>query len=140
MSTEPQPKKQKRFTAQRKQEIVLRLLKGEPIELLSRELSVPTATLSEWRETFLTSAFNGLKSKPKDDRDERIKELERKVGQITMDNELLYAKIEVSVQKYPSLTKKRAHDGLLTVEKRSQEADSWGSWDKNEGSAPGWGR
>ena len=40
MSTEPQPKKQKRFTAQRKQEIVLRLLKGEPIEMLSRELSV----------------------------------------------------------------------------------------------------
>ena len=101
MSTEPQPKKQKRFTAQRKQEVVLRLLKGEPIELLSRELSVPAATLSEWRETFLTSALNGLKSKPKDDRDERIKELERKVGQITMDNELLYAKIEKMEEKFP---------------------------------------
>jgi len=58
----------------------LRLLKGEPIKLLSRELSVPVATLSEWRETFLTSALNGLKSKPKDDHDERIKELERRVG------------------------------------------------------------
>ena len=44
----------------RKQEVVLRLLKGEPIELLSRELSVPAATLSEWRETFLKSALNGL--------------------------------------------------------------------------------
>ena len=101
MSTEPQSKKQKRFTAQRKQEVVLRLLKGEPIELLSRELSVPAATLSEWRETFLTSALNGLKSKPKDDRDERIKELERKVGQITMDNELLYAKIEKMEETSP---------------------------------------
>ena len=99
MSTEPQAKKQKRFTAQRKQEVVLRLLKGEPIELLSRELSVPAATLSEWRETFLTSALNGLKSKPK--RDERIKELERKVGQITMDNELLYAKTEKMEESSP---------------------------------------
>ena len=101
MSTETQSKPRRRFTAQRKQEVVLRLLKGEAIDLLSRELSLPASTLSEWRDTFLMSGLNGLKSKPKDDRDERIKELERKVGQITMDNELLYAKIEKMESKSP---------------------------------------
>ena len=94
MSTETQPKRQRRFTAQRKQEVVLRLLRGEALDLLSRELSLPASTLSAWRDSFLKSGLHGLKSKPKDDRDERIRELERKVGQITMDNELLYAKIE----------------------------------------------
>ena len=80
MSTENPSTKQRRFTAKKKQEIVLRLLKGEALELISREISVPAAILNEWRETFLTSGFNGLKTKPKDDRDERIKELERKIG------------------------------------------------------------
>jgi transposase-like protein len=101
MSTNAQPTPPKRFSAQRKQEVVLRLLKGEPLEVLSRELSVPAATLSQWRETFLTSGLNGLKSKPRDDRDERIRELERKIGQITMDNELLYAKIEKMEEETP---------------------------------------
>jgi transposase-like protein len=101
MSTENPSTKQRRFTAKKKQEIVLRLLKGEALELISREISVPAAILNEWRETFLTSGFNGLKTKPKDDRDERIKELERKIGQITMDNELLNAKIDKMEAKHP---------------------------------------
>jgi len=39
MSTNAQSTPPKRVTAQRKQEVVLRLLKGEPLEVLSRELS-----------------------------------------------------------------------------------------------------
>ena len=36
----------KRFTVQRKQEVLLRLLKGEPLEALSRKFSVPATPLS----------------------------------------------------------------------------------------------
>jgi transposase-like protein len=93
MST-PSPAKKQRFTAQKKQDAVLRLLQGTSLDALSRELSISATTLSEWKETFLESGLNGLKTKPRDDRDERIKELERKIGQITMDNELLNAKID----------------------------------------------
>jgi transposase-like protein len=106
MSNEIQSKRQRRFTAQRKQEVVLRLLRGEALDLLSRELSLPASTLSAWRDTFLKGGLHGLKSKPKDDRDERIRELERKVGQITMDNELLYAKIEKMEAKYPFVSRR----------------------------------
>ncbi len=101
MSNEKPSSKRKRFTAQRKQEVVLRILRGEPLDLISRELSVPVGILSQWRDSFLESGLNGLKSKPRDDRDERIKELERKIGQITMDNELLYAKIDKMEAKVP---------------------------------------
>ncbi|WP_233612357.1 transposase, partial [Corallococcus sp. AB045] len=42
-----------RFSAKRKKEAVLRLLKGEELDALSRELGVTAALLSEWREKFL---------------------------------------------------------------------------------------
>jgi len=42
-----------RFSAQRKRDAVLRLLRGEDLEFLSRELGVTAARLSQWREQFL---------------------------------------------------------------------------------------
>jgi transposase-like protein len=52
----------KRFSARRKVEIVLRLLRGEDLELLSRELGVNAARLSKWREQFLTAGWAGLEA------------------------------------------------------------------------------
>ncbi|WP_158620010.1 transposase [Corallococcus sicarius] len=48
-----------RFSAKRKKEAVLRLLKGEELDALSRELGVTAAVLSEWREKFLAGAVMG---------------------------------------------------------------------------------
>ncbi|MBM0108920.1 hypothetical protein JM946_29715, partial [Steroidobacter sp. S1-65] len=41
-----------RWSAKRKSEAVLRLLKGEDLDTLSRELKVNAATLSGWRDIF----------------------------------------------------------------------------------------
>ena len=41
-----------RMSRQRKREAVLRLLRGEDLELVSRSLGVTAATLSGWREAF----------------------------------------------------------------------------------------
>ena len=41
-----------RMSRQRKREAVLRLLRGEELELVSRSLGVTAATLSGWHETF----------------------------------------------------------------------------------------
>ena len=43
-------KKPTRFSAQRKAEVVLRLLRGEALDLLSRELGIPAARIATWRE------------------------------------------------------------------------------------------
>ena len=78
-----------RFTSRRKTETVLRLLRGEELDALSRELGVTAATLAQWRERFLAAGQASLKSRPADDRDEEIHRLQAKVGAITMENELL---------------------------------------------------
>jgi hypothetical protein len=78
-----------RFSARRKTEAVLRLLRGEALDALSRELGVTAATLAQWRERFLAAGQASLTSRPADDRDEEIRRLQAKVGAITMDNELL---------------------------------------------------
>ena len=73
----------------RKAEAVLRLLHGEELDALSRELGVTGATLAQWRERFLAAGQASLKSRPADDRDDEVRRLQAKVGAITMDNELL---------------------------------------------------
>jgi len=80
---------QGRWTSQRKTEVVLRLLRGEDLETLSRELKVTAARLSEWREEFLAAGRSGLKSRAPDVRDDEIRRLRAKVGELTMDKEVL---------------------------------------------------
>lgn len=84
------------FSAQRKAAAVVRLLPGEGLETLSLALGVTAATLSTWREGFLASGTLALKSRhdPDDRRQEEITRLRAKIGDLTMANELLEAKID----------------------------------------------
>ncbi|TPE45703.1 transposase [Amaricoccus solimangrovi] len=84
----------KRFSAKMKLAAVQRLMRGESLEALSRELNVPAHRLSEWRDRVLIAAESALKERERDARDEDIERLKAKVGEITMTNELLYSKIE----------------------------------------------
>ena len=81
-----------RFSSRRKMEAVLRLLRGEALDAVSRELGVSGATLGQWREQFLASGRASLKSRSPDERDDEILRLRAKVGEITMENELLREK------------------------------------------------
>src|ERR671913_295521 len=83
-----------RFSAKRKTDAVLRLLRGEDLDTLSRELGVVAATLSAWRDSFLDGGTAAMKSRSSDDRDQVISRLQAKVGQLTMDNELLGQKCQ----------------------------------------------
>ena len=94
MGASTAPGRERRMTAGRKREVVLRVLRGEPIEIVARELSVTAADVSCWRDAFLEAGAASLKSRERDDRDETIDRLRTKVGELTMDTELLYAKIE----------------------------------------------
>jgi transposase-like protein len=83
-----------RFSAQRKTQAVIRLLRGEDLETLSRQLGVTAATLSLWREEFLAAGTAALKTHPgeHDPPDDLIQRLKAKIGELTMENELLYEK------------------------------------------------
>jgi hypothetical protein len=91
----------KRFSVQRKMAIVARLLRGEPLDLVARQTNLTVAKLTEWRDRALAGATTALKERERDERDDEIARLKSKVGEITMDNELLYAKIAAMEGKRP---------------------------------------
>jgi len=55
-----------RWTVRRKQEAVLRLLRGESVELLSRELGVEVYRLETWREKAMSGMDMSLKERKGD--------------------------------------------------------------------------
>ncbi len=84
-----------RWSAGRKREVVLRLLRAEPVELLSRELGVEMFRLDEWRDKALAGMEGALKQR--NDGDPMKVELDaalKRIGELTMENELLRAKME----------------------------------------------
>jgi transposase-like protein len=73
-----------RFSAPRKAEAIMRLVRGESLDALSRELGVTAATLSEWREKFLTAGQAALKAREASPQDEEVHHLKAMVGDLTM--------------------------------------------------------
>jgi hypothetical protein len=67
---------------------------GRSLEAVSREAGVPVHRLTEWRDKVLGAAEIALKERERDARDDEIARLQAKVGEITMTNERLYAKID----------------------------------------------
>jgi transposase-like protein len=64
---------------------------------------VIASTLSLWREQFLAAGQSSLKGKTgkADERDEHISRLKKKVGELTMDNELLREKAQRLEENFP---------------------------------------
>ncbi|QDV33433.1 hypothetical protein ElP_13040 [Tautonia plasticadhaerens] len=88
-STQTDSQDRGRFSARRKAEAVVRLLRGEDLDSLSRELGVTAATLSSWRDGFLDGGTAALEGRPADGRDELVARLQAEVGQLTMDRQPL---------------------------------------------------
>ena len=55
-----------RWSAGKKTDAVLRLLRGEPLEVLSRELGVEANRLAAWRDDFLEGGKDALKGQRPD--------------------------------------------------------------------------
>jgi transposase-like protein len=87
------PESPKRWTAKRRAALVLSLLRGETsVAEAARQHGLTVAEVEEWRERFLTSAENGLRSKPLDDEaleEAEIRRLKQKVGELVMDVDIL---------------------------------------------------
>src|SRR3982750_4962273 len=74
------PERRRRMSARRKQDAVLRLLRGEDLEVLSRQLGVTAADLSGWRGACLAAGEGSLKTRPTDARDAGIGRPKEKRG------------------------------------------------------------
>lgn len=79
-----------RWTANRKTEVVLELLRGADAAQLARENGISQSRLFEWRDRFLEGGKAELKFKRrKDPKEKEIGRLERKVGHLTLQVEIL---------------------------------------------------
>ncbi len=82
-----------RMSRQRKTAAVLRLLRGEDLETVSRSLGVTAATLTSWRDAFLAAGEAVLASRPGDGEELESQRLKVKLGEVMIERELLHEKI-----------------------------------------------
>ena len=87
---------QQRWSAGRKREVVLRLMRGESAELLSRELGLPVFKLEHWRQKAEAALEGALKEREADPADSQLAAAMQRIGELSMEIELLRAKMERS--------------------------------------------
>lgn len=79
----------KRWSAGRKKEVVLRLLRGEPVDAVSREVGVPIYKLEQWRDRALAGIDAGLKERENDPVARQLDDANRRIGELVMEVEIL---------------------------------------------------
>lgn len=72
----------------------MRLLRGESLDLLAREAKQPAGQIAKWREEFLAAGREGLKARPLPLEDFTLREAQRKVGELSMEVDVLKALLE----------------------------------------------
>ena len=84
----------KRWSANRKKDAVLRMIRGEGTDALSRELSIEIYRLEEWHKKALQGMEEALKSHEGDPLSAELDAAMRRIGEISMENELLRERIK----------------------------------------------
>jgi hypothetical protein len=90
----PEGRRETRWSAQRKEEVAVRLLRGESLDLLARETGQPAGRISGWREDFLAAGREGLEARPRAAEDRELAEAQRKIGELSMDLDIARALLE----------------------------------------------
>jgi transposase len=82
----------KRWSAARKAEVVLRHMKGESLDDLSREIGVPALQIEEWHQKALKSIGESLKIRGGDPLQSELDNAKKCIGELSMEIELLKEK------------------------------------------------
>jgi hypothetical protein len=95
-----------RWSAGRKREVVLRLLRGESLDTLSRELGVEIYRLEQWRDQALSGMDLGLKNRQDDPLSRELDAAKRHIGELSMEVELLRERSRAAEAKLPLATRR----------------------------------
>ena len=72
---------------------MLSIVRGETsIQEAARQHGLTVAEVEDWQEKFFLGAENALRSRPRDEealKEEQIKRLKQKVGELVLDNDIL---------------------------------------------------
>lgn len=85
-----------RWSPGRKREVVLRLLRGESIEALSRELAVERYRLERWKERALRAVDASLRERGAEPVEVELAEAHKRIGELSMKIELLEARCKTA--------------------------------------------
>jgi transposase len=100
MSTETTKKtfiRPKRWSATRKMEIVLRHIRGESLDSLSREIGITASQIEMWHQRVIQGMELSLKDREKDPLQHDLDLAKKRIGELCMENELLRKKSKKSV-------------------------------------------
>lgn len=88
-----------RWTSKRRVELVLQILRGETsVQEAARKHDLTVSEIEDWKDKFLLGAENALRSKPRNDealKDEQIKRLKQKVGEMVIDMDIMKEAIKL---------------------------------------------
>ena len=82
-------KKRKRRSASVKEQAVMRLFRGEDMELVSRETGFTMHELKQWRDRYILAGKESLKSHPKDVQDKELEKRDQLIAKLALENEIL---------------------------------------------------
>lgn len=82
----------KRWTASRKLEVVMRYMKGETLDALSREIGIPAGEIEQWHQSVLRGAELALKSRVTNPLEDELNQAKKQIGELSMQVELLKRK------------------------------------------------
>jgi transposase len=81
-----------RWSRRRKMEAVLRILRGESLDAVSRDVGVEIYRLEEWRDQALAGMEEALRPKPRSAAQMELEKAQKLLGEAMMEVELLRAK------------------------------------------------
>jgi len=93
--------KKKRRSVALKEEVVLRLLKGEDLELVSRQTGFPLHELTAWRERYLRGGREALKSHPGDPVNAELDQAKKLIANQALEIEILKKARALTVGRKP---------------------------------------
>ena len=96
-----------RMSRQRKTAAVLRLLRGEDLETVSRELGVTAATLTGWHDAFLAAGEAALTSRATTGEVLESDRLKARLGAALIERDLLHEKIALLEVDRPFARRRR---------------------------------
>jgi len=95
-------KKRTRKSVKLKEQAVLRLLKGEDLELVSRQTGFALHELSRWRDKFIMGGRENLKSHPKDPLNVELEQRDKLISKLALENEILKKARAIAASRFLS--------------------------------------
>ena len=95
-----------RWSASRKRDVVLRLLRGESLDAVSREVGLEVYRLEAWKTRALAGMELGLKAQAGEPLAAELDAAKRHIGELSMEIELLRERARAAERRLPLATRR----------------------------------